>query len=152
MKMPVAKAKELLPEAEPTPSSARLEAAVRKAASAKAKARDAKAALKKAKKGFRIARKAAKAARKEVDALQAAITRAEEKAAAAARRARATRRAPKADVSRPAANATPRPPVTTKPVRKTRRASSSAHPDADVLDVEPLATPTDGREAMIPPA
>jgi hypothetical protein len=47
MKMPVAKAKVLLPEAEAAPSSARLEAAVRKAASAKAKARDAKAALRK---------------------------------------------------------------------------------------------------------
>jgi hypothetical protein len=145
MKMPVAKApvKMLLPEADATPSSARLEAAVRKAASAKTKARDAKAALKKARKGFRLARKAAKAARKEVDALQAAITRAEEKAAAAAKRARATRRAPKTDPSRAAANATPRPPAGTKPVRKTRRASSSTHAGADVVYAEPLATPTD---------
>ena len=145
MKMPVAKApaKKPLPKAEATPSSARLEAAVRKAAVTKTKARNAKAALKKAKKGFRLARKAAKVARKEVDALQAKITRAEEKAAAAARKSRATRRAPKTDLSRAAANTTPRPPVTPKPVRKTRRASPSTHPGADVVYTEALAIPTD---------
>ena len=145
MKMPVAKApaKMPLPAAEATPSSTRLEAAVRKAASAKAKARDAKAALKKAKKGFRLARKAAKAARKEVEALQAAITKAEEKATAAAKRARATRRAPKTDLSRAAATVTPRPPATPRPVRKTRRVASSTHPGADVVYTEALATPTD---------
>lgn len=132
-----------LPEAEATPTSARLEAAVRKAAVAKTRARNAKAALKKAKKGFRLARKAAKAARKEADALQAAFTRAEEKAAAVARKSRATRRAPQTDLSRVAANTTPRPPGAPKPVRKTRRASSSIHPDADVVYTEALATPTD---------
>ncbi len=147
-----APAKTPLPAAAATPSTVRLEAAVRKAANAKAKARDAKAALKKAKKGFRLARKAAKAARKEVEALQATITRVEEKAAAAARRARATRRAPKTDPARAAADATPGPPVATKPVRKTRRAAPSTHPDADVVCVEPLATPSDPREVPISPA
>jgi hypothetical protein len=150
MKMPVARspAKKPLPKAEATPSSARLEAAVRKAAVAKTKARNAKAALKKAKKGFRLARKAAKAARKEADALQAAITRAEEKAAAAARKSRATRLAPKADLSRAAANTTPRPPVTPRPVRKTRRGSSSTHPGAGVVYTEALATPTDTLDGL----
>jgi hypothetical protein len=145
MKMPVPKApvKILLPSVEATPSSARLEAAVRKAASAKAKARDAKAALKEAKKGFRLARKAAKAARKEVDALQAAITRAEERAAAAAKRARATQRAPKTGLSRAAAGATPRPPTTPKPGRKTRRAAPTTDSGSDVVYTEALATPSD---------
>ncbi len=145
MKMPVAKApaKIPLPTLEAAPSSARLEAAVRKAASAKAKARDAKAALKRAKKGFRLARKAAKAARKEVAALQAAITSAEERAAAAAKRARAARRAPKADPARATAIATPRRPVTPKPARKTRRAASSTQPGPEVVYTEALATPTD---------
>jgi len=143
MSVAKAPAKKPLPEAEATPSSARLEAAVRKAASAKAKARDAKAALKKAKKGFRLARKAAKAARKEADALQAAITRAEEKAAAAAKRARAARRAPRKNLSSATATTLQPLPVTPKPVRKTRRASSSTHPDADVVYTEALATPTD---------
>ena len=145
MKMIVARAPATkpLPKAEATSSSARLEAAVRKAAVAKTKARNAKTALKKAKMSFRLARKAAKAARKEVDALQEAITRAEEKAAAAARKSRATRRAPQTDLSRVAANTTPRPPGTPKPVRKTRRASSSIRPDADVVYSEALATPTD---------
>jgi hypothetical protein len=145
MKMPVAKApaKGPLPRAEATPSSARLDAAVRKAAVTKTKARNAKAAFKKAKKGFRLARKAAKAARKEVDALREAITRAEDKAAAAAKKARAASRGPKTDLSRAAANTTPRPPVTPKPVRKTRRGSSSTHPGAGVVYTEALAIPTD---------
>ena len=131
MPVPKVPTKKPLPEPEATPSSARLEVAVRKAASAKTKARAAKAALKKAKKSFRLARKAAKAARKEVDALRAAIPRAEEKVAAAARRARATRRAPKAKLSTVGEKTTPRPPVTPKPVRRKTRASSSTLPGAD---------------------
>lgn len=110
--------------AEASPSLARLEAAVRKAGSAKAKARDAKAALKQAKKAFRVARKAAKAARKDVEALQAAIASAEERAAAAAKRAR-----------------------TTKPARKTRRAASSTPADAEVVYTEAFASPTDTSDA-----
>jgi len=136
--MPLAKApaKDPRPVAEATPSHARLEAAVRKAAGAKAKARNAKAALKKAKKSFRVARKAAKAARKDLQALQAAITSAEERAAAAAKRASTTRRAPKTELVRAGTKETP--------ARATRRASSPPHSDAEVVYTEALATPTDG--------
>jgi hypothetical protein len=149
MRMPVAKApaKTPLPEAEAIPSRTRLDAAVRKATSAKTKARDAKAALKKAKKSFRVARKAAKAARKEVEALQAAIARAEEKATAAAKRARATRRAPKTDLSRVAATVTS-PPAKPGAARKTRRVSTATSPGADVVYTEALATPTDTVDAL----
>lgn len=138
MDMPVAKTPEepMPPPVEATPSSARMEAAVRKAAGAKAKAREAKAALKQSKKAFRLARKAAKAARKEVEALQAAIARAEERAATAAKRVRATRRAPKSETSPPRAAA--------KPARRTRRASTT--PGQEVVYTEPLATPADTAE------
>lgn len=137
MNMPVAKApaKHPRPVAEATPSDARLEAAVRKAAGAKAKARTAKAVLKKAKKAFRVARKAAKAARKDVQALQAALISAKERAAAAAKRARTTRRAPKTELARAEAKKAP--------ARKARRASPSAHSDSEVVYTEALATPTD---------
>jgi hypothetical protein len=128
--MPVAKApaKSPRPPATASPSLARLEAAVRKAAGAKAKARDAKAALKKAKKSFRVARKAAKAARKDLEALQAALTLAEERAAVVAKRAR-----------------------TTKPARKSRRVPSSGESSAELIDTEPLAVPTDAADEA-PPA
>ncbi len=139
LSMPVAPAPAKPPP--PSASSARLEAAVRKAAGAKGKAREAKAALKKAKKSFRLARKAAKAARKEVEALQAAITRAEARAAAAAKRARTTRRAPKTGPSTAAGSTAPRLPVAPKP-RKARRAAASTHPGSDVY-TEPLATPSE---------
>ncbi len=141
--MPVAKApvKDSRPVPEATPGHARLEAAVRKAAGAKAKAREAKAELKKAKKVFRVARKAAKAARKDLQALQAIITNAEERAVAAAERAR--RRTPKTELARPGTKETP--------ARQTRRASSSAHSDAELVYTEALATPTDTLEGPPPP-
>lgn len=143
--MPVARKSEKKPRptVEATPSSARLESAVRKAASAKTKARDAKADLKRAKKAFRLARKAAKAARKEVAALQAAIAAAEERVAAATKRARTTRRAPKTDGSTAAANTAPRPPAAAKSTRRTRPAPASDGSDATVVYTEALATPAD---------
>ncbi len=142
--MAVAKAPAKAPrsEADATPSRARLEAAVRKAATTKAQSREAKAALKSAKKEFRLARKAAKAARKDLEALQAVITSAEERAAAAAKRARTTKRVRKTDQTSPAAAKTT-PPAPPKPARKTRRAAAPARSDAEVVYTEPLATSPD---------
>jgi hypothetical protein len=145
IEMPVAKARKKIPRpaVEVAPADARLEAAVRKAAGAKAKAREAKTELKQAKKAFRIARKAAKTARKDVEALQAAITRAEDRAAAAAKRARSTRRAATTALPRAAGSATPRSPATAKPTRATRRPAPSTGSDPEVVYTEALATPAE---------